>query len=81
MDSLVIDAKHNLDQVRQMIKDDLTEAAARVTGKDGLCSKCQGLSSDIDQIHKQFDGSKKHFEWATPLSRIMYHAVESVGDC
>ena len=108
MDSLLIDAKHNLDQVGQMTKpviasanrglewtrvgakkaldnsavpkvfmntkDDFTDAAAKLTGKDGLCSKCQGLSNDIDQIHKQFDGSKKDFEWATPLSRIIYHA-------
>ena len=62
MGSLLIDTKHNLDQVGPMIKDDLTDAAARVTGKDGLCSKCQGLSNDIDQIHKQLDGSKKDFE-------------------
>ena len=74
MDSLLIDTKHNLDQVVPMIKDDLTDAAARVTGKDELCSKCQGLSNDIDQIQKQFDGSKKDFEWATPLSRIIHHA-------
>ena len=108
MDSLLIDAKHNLDQVGQMTKpvvagagrglewtragaknaldktpmpkvfmntkDDLTDAAAKVTGKDGLCSKCQALSTDIDQNHKQSDGSIKDFEWATPLSRIIYHA-------
>ena len=108
MDSLLIDAKHNLEQVGQMTKpvvagagrglewtrvgaknaldntavpkvfmktkDDFMDAAAKVTGKDGLCSKCQELSNDIDQIHKKFDASKKDFEWATPLSRIIYHA-------
>ncbi len=107
MDSLLIDAKHNLDQVAQITKpvvagagrglewtrvgaknaldnngvskvfmntkDDFTDAAAKVTGKGGLCSKCQELSNDIDQIHKKYDGSKD-FEWATPLSRIIYHA-------
>lgn len=108
MDSLFIDAKHNLDQVGQITKpvvagagrglewtrvgakmaldnstvpkvfmntkDDFTDAAAKLSGKDGLCSKCQALSNDIDQVHKQLDGSKKDFEWATPLSRIIYHA-------
>ena len=108
MDSLLIDAKHNLDQVGQMTKpvvasagrglewtragakealndcavpevfmrtkDDFTDVAAKAIGKDGLCSKYQELSNDIDQIHKKSDGSKKDFEWATPLSRIMYHA-------
>ena len=107
MDSLLIDAKHNLEHVGQMTKpvvagagrglewtrvsaknaldhtavpkvfmdtkDDFTDAAAKVTGKDGLCSKCQELSDDIDRIHK-LDGSKEDFEWATPLSRIIYHA-------
>ena len=108
MDSLFIDAKHNLGQVGELTKpvvagagrglewtrvgaknaldnsavpkvfmntkDDFTDAAAKVTGKDGLCSKCHGLSGDIDQMHKQFDGPKKELEWATPLSRIIYHA-------
>ena len=108
MDSLLIDAKHSLDQVAQITKpvvagagrglewtrvgaksaldntavskvfmdtkDDFTDAAAKVTGKDGLCSKCQELSNDIDQTHKKSDGSNKDFEWATPLSRIIYHA-------
>ena len=108
MDSLLVDTKHNLDQVGQMTKpvvagagrgikwtrvgaknaldnivvpkvfintkDDFTDAAAKVTGKDGLCSKCQELSNDIDQIRKKLDDSKKDFEWATPLSRIIYHA-------
>ena len=55
-------------------KDDFTDAAAKVTGKGGLCSKCQELSNDFDQIHKKPDGSKEDFEWATPLSRIIYHA-------
>ena len=108
MDSLLIDAKHNLDQVGQMTKpvvagagrglewtrigaknaldntavpkvfmrtkDDFTDIAAKANGKDGLCSKCQELSNDIDQIQKESDGSKKDIEWATPLSRIIYHA-------
>ena len=107
MDSLLTDAKNNLDQVGQITKpvvagafhlewmradaksalnniglpnvfmntkDDFTDVAAKLAGKDGLCSKCQGLSNNIDQIHKQFNGSKKDFEWATPLSRIIYHA-------
>ena len=108
MDSLIIDAKHNLDQVAQVTKplvagagrglewtrvgaknaldntamskvfmntkDDFTDAAAKVTGKGGMCSKCQMLSDDFDQIHKNSDGSKKDFAWATPLSRIIYHA-------
>ena len=55
-------------------KDDFTDAAAKVTGKDGLCTKCQELSNDIDRIHNNLDGSKEDFEWATPLSRIIYHA-------
>ena len=54
--------------------DDITDVAAKAIGKHGLCSNCQGLSNDIDQMHKQFDGSKKGFEWTTPLSRIIYHA-------
>ena len=108
MDSLLIDAKHNLDQVGKMTKpvvtgagrgvewtragaknaldntavpkvfmntkDDFTDAAAKVIGKEGLCSKCQELSSDIDQNHRTIDGLKKDIEWATPLSRIIYHA-------
>ena len=108
MDSLLVDAKHNLDQVAQVTKpvvagagrglewtrvgaknafdntavskvfmktkDDFTDAASKVSGKDGLCSKCQELSNDFAQIHKRSDGSKKDFEWATPLSRIIYHA-------
>ena len=55
-------------------KDDFTDVAAKLSGKDGPCSKCQGLSKNIDQIHKQFDGSKKDVEWVTPLSRVIYHA-------
>ncbi|CAF9941764.1 hypothetical protein IMSHALPRED_002885 [Imshaugia aleurites] len=108
MDSLLVDAKNNLDQVAQITKpvvagagrglewtrvgaknaldnsavtkvflktkDDLADAAAKVTGTDGQCSKCQELSNDLDQIHPKSDGSKKNFEWATPLSRIIYHA-------
>lgn len=104
MDSLLIDAKHNLDQVAQITKpvvasagrglewtrvgaknalenkvfmntkDDFTDAAAKLAGKGGLCSKCQELSNDFDQIHQKSDGTKKKFEWATPLSRIIYHA-------
>ena len=108
MDSLVTDAKHNLNQVGQMTKPvvagagrglewtrvsaknaldntavpkvfmrtkhDFTDAAAKVTGKDGLCSLCQELSNDIDLIHNKLDGSKKDLDWATPLSRIIYHA-------
>ena len=108
MDALLIDAKHNLNQVGQMTKpvvagagrglewtrvsaknaldhtavpkvfmntkDDFTDAAAKVTGKDGLCSKCQELSNDIDRIPNKLDGPKEDFEWATPLSRIIYHA-------
>ena len=108
MDSLLNDAKHNLDQVAQITKpvvsgagrglewtrvgakhvldnsgvsnafmktrDDFTDAAAKVTGKDGLCSKCQALANDLVHIHQDPDGSKKDLEWATPLSRIIYHA-------
>ena len=108
MDSLVIDAKHNLDQVAQLTKpvvtgagrglewtrvgaknaldnsavskafmqtkDDFTDAAAKVTGKDGLCSKCQELSNDLGQIRQNPESSTKGLEWATPLSRIVYHA-------
>ena len=73
------DAKNAIDNIVDPrlfmnTKDDFMDVAAKASGKDGLCSKCQGFSNDIDQIHKQVDGSKKDFEWATPLSRIIYHA-------
>ncbi len=55
-------------------KDDFADAAAKVTGKGGLCSKCQELSKGFNQIHQESDGSENNFEWATPLSRIIYHA-------
>lgn len=74
-----VGAKNALDNIAvpkvfMNTKDDFTDVAAKLSGKDGLCSKCQGLSNDVDQTQKQFDGSKKDFEWATPLSRTIYHA-------
>lgn len=111
MDSLLVDAKQNLDQVAQITipvvagagrgfewtrvgarkaldnitvtkffmntEDDLADAGAKVTGTDGLCTKCQELSNGLVQIHQRSDGLKKDFEWAhwaIPLSRILYHA-------
>ena len=108
MDSLLTDAKQNLDHVAQLTKpvvvgagrglewtrvgaksaldnsgvskafmktkDDFTDAAAKIAGKDGLCSKCQELSNDLHQICQNSDSSKEDLEWATPLSRVIYHA-------
>ncbi|GAB7351892.1 hypothetical protein MBLNU459_g2435t1 [Dothideomycetes sp. NU459] len=56
--------------------DDLADAAAKLRGNKGLCSKCKTLP-----VHACFPSSSNgpdvtvsELEWAIPLSRIIYHA-------
>ncbi|MCJ1384682.1 hypothetical protein MMC17_007800 [Xylographa soralifera] len=55
-------------------QDDLSDAAARLTGKDGLCSKCRTLPADLCLSNQATVTLGSEREWATPLSRIIYHA-------
>ncbi|MCJ1416988.1 hypothetical protein MMC32_003327 [Xylographa parallela] len=55
-------------------QDDLSDAGAKLTGKDGLCSKCQTLPADLCLLDHAIVTSRPEPEWATPLSRIIYHA-------
>ncbi|MCJ1315715.1 hypothetical protein MMC15_001035 [Xylographa vitiligo] len=55
-------------------QDDFSDAAAKLTGKDGLCSKCQTLPADLCLSDQATETLGAEREWATPLSRIIYHA-------
>ena len=54
-------------------QDDLAHAVAKYTGKEGLCSKCQSLSTDLCLSSQATDNLGPELEWATPLSRILYN--------
>lgn len=55
--------------------DDFADAAAKIQGKEGLCSKCKTLP-----LHACFPlttgqaVTQTELEWAIPLSRTIYHA-------
>ncbi|MCJ1399500.1 hypothetical protein MMC11_002702 [Xylographa trunciseda] len=55
-------------------QDDFIDATAKLKGKDGLCSKCQTLPTDLYLSDTATGNAEPESEWATPLSRIIYHA-------
>ncbi|MCJ1284138.1 hypothetical protein MMC26_003469 [Xylographa opegraphella] len=61
-------------KVFEETQDDLSDAAAKISGKEGLCSKCQALPATLCLSGKAVDTSSPEHEWTTPLSRIIYHA-------
>ena len=54
-------------------QDDIADAKAKISGKDGVCSKCRRLPMDV-YIHGHTQTQGPPIEWATPLSRLIYHA-------
>lgn len=55
-------------------QDDVTDAAAKLVGNSGLCSKCRQLPVDVVLSEEVAKISEPDFEWATPLMRVIYHA-------
>ncbi|MCJ1387786.1 hypothetical protein MMC18_000629 [Xylographa bjoerkii] len=79
LDGVRVGAKTVLDntgvsKVFMETQDDFSDAAAKLKGKDGLCSKCQALPVDLYLSNQAVGTSETELEWATPLSRIIYHA-------
>jgi hypothetical protein len=62
----------------QKTADDFADLAARVAllynGGSGVCSKCRKLPIDLLLSGSQADESQSELKWASPLSRIIYHA-------
>ena len=79
LDGVRVGAKSVLDntgvfKVFMETQDDFSDAAAKLKGKDGLCSKCQSLPVDLHLSNQAACISKPEAQWATPLSRVIYHA-------
>ena len=54
-------------------QDDIADAKSKIRGKDGVCSKCRRLPMDR-YIYGYAQTQEPSVEWATPLSRLIYHA-------
>ena len=52
---------------------DIADVVAKMKGKEGVCSKCQGLPMEK---FMNTDGQMQQasVEWATPLARLLFHA-------
>ena len=55
-------------------QDDVTDAAAKLLANSGLCSKCQRLPVHAILSQESTETAEQDLEWATPLSRVIYHA-------
>ena len=66
-----IHRKTHVYKVFTKTKADLADNSAKERGQAGLCSKCKGLSSPVQ--YKQTAAIVS--DWATPLSRVLYHGT------
>ena len=54
--------------------DDFNDAAAKLKGNEDVCSKCRTIPMENFVLGKTEQTVNENFEWASPLSRMIYHA-------
>lgn len=69
--------KTKIPAVFMATQNDLVDVTSKMNGAEGLCKKCQSLPVDLylsNPSKQKPESLGSEAQWATPLSRVIYHA-------
>ena len=66
--------KSGVSKMFMKTQDDIADCAMKLKCSDGLCSKCRVLPASLKLSNEAKEALAADLEWATPLSRVIYHA-------
>lgn len=69
--------KTKIPAVFMATQNDLVDITLKMKGAEGLCKKCQSLPVDLylsNPSKQKIESLGSEAQWATPLSRVIYHA-------